>query len=180
MAEEFVSIVTDPDKKFAQALKRAKQETADLRIPLTMIAKDWFKTNQVIFKLKGPGQYADLKDSTKKFKKAHFGFVYPILRRGGDLEKSITQPTDSNAINEIINKSQLTLGTKVVYAFFNHYGTKVIPARPVVFFGPEAEGIGQDKTFKVRPTQWLNIINSYVLEKMGTVGEVTTGVKPKA
>lgn len=178
MADEFVSYVVDPEQRFIKALERAKRETQDLRVPLTMISKDWFKTNRTIFQLKSPGKYVDLKESTKKQKKAKYGFIYPILKATGRLEASITQPTGVDSINEIINKAALILGTKVPYAGFLQFGTRNMPSRPMVFFGPESKEWGTDKSFKIRPTQWLNILNSYILAKMGGVGEAQ-GVAPK-
>lgn len=176
---DFVSYVVDPENKFKEAIKRAKLETSDLRIPLTLIAKDWFNTNRTIFNLKGPGRYRDLKPNTKAQKKRKFGFVYPILEASGKLSASVTQPTNANAVNEIINKAMLVVGTSVPYAGFLQFGTKNMPSRPFVFFGPESREWGSDKTFAVRPTQWLNIINSFILEKLGAVGEVSTGTVTK-
>lgn len=171
---EFVSFVVDPDKRLRSALARALEETEDLRVPLTLIAKDWFKTNRVIFQLKGPGRYVDLKPRTKAQKRRKFGFIYPILEASGKLSASITQPTNPNAVNEIINKRTLVMGTKVPYAGYLQYGTSNMPARPFVFFGPESREWGSESTFAVRQTQWLNMINSYILEKMGAVGTVGT------
>jgi phage gpG-like protein len=166
----FTSYVVDPDRRFQEAIKRAKLVTQDLTIPLSLISKDWFKTNRVIFNLKGPGRYADLKEKTKQQKQKRTGFVYPILEATGRLSASITQPTDGSAISEIINKSSLVLGTKVPYAGYLQFGTKNMPARPMVFFGPESREWGTDKTFQIRTTQWLNILNSYILEKLGASG----------
>lgn len=179
MGDQFTTYVVDADKRFRLAIERAKQETADLRIPLTLIAKDWFKTNRAIFSLKGPGRYADLSPKYKIQKARRTGFVYPILESTGKLSASITQPTDSNAVNEIINKAALIVGTKVEYAAHLQFGTKRMPARPFVFYGPESKEFGTDKTFATRTTQWLNIINDFILGKLGVVGEVRTGTKIK-
>lgn len=164
MADEFTNYKVDPNRKFIGAIRRAKLEAADLRIPLNLISKDWFKTNKAIFNLNGPGKYKDLTKEYKVQKKRRFGFVYPILKAKGVLEASVTQSTDTKAISDIVNKAQLTLGTRVGYA------QAVQKIRPFVFFGPESVEWRTDKTFAMRPTVWLNIINDYILQRMGAAG----------
>src|SRR5688572_19842345 len=104
---DIVSFKVDPDKQFQTAVKDALKQVKDLTIPFTLMTKSWFQGNKAIFALKGPGKYTDLSDAYKIQKKNAVGFIYPILRRSGVLEKSLTVPGDSNAISIILNKNTL-------------------------------------------------------------------------
>lgn len=174
----FTSYEVDNDKRFRDAINRAKKEVQDLTIPLTLISKDFFRSNKAIWALKGPGQYPDLSDVYKQRKKEKFKFVYPILKANGALERSLTNPTDSNSINEIINKAMLIVGTKVKYGIYHQSDeprTK-IPLRKFLFIGPESSFA--PSSLSGRAERWLNTINSFVLAKLGNVGSTSTGMKP--
>lgn len=158
----------DPHKQFFKALKKAQQEVADLTEPLKEISDSWFKSNQAIFALKGPGKYVDLAPSTKK-QKAKTGSVYPILERSGKLKQSITNPSDSHAVSDISNKNSLTVGTRVTskgspYAIFIHHGTKKMPARPVVLFGAEQVA---PTVLNKRVSLWERMLTDYVKQVSG-------------
>lgn len=163
----FTSYEIDNDKKFQAALVRAKMVTDDLSVPLGLIAKDFYKSEKAIFMLKGPGQYPDLAASTK-IQKERAGFsVYPILKRTGRLEGSVTNPQHPDAINQIINKRTLIIGTTVPYGVY-HQSDKPrtkIPLRKFLFIGPESSFANSDQQGRVG--RWLNILNSYVLRKLG-------------
>ena len=164
---EFTSYEIDNDKKFQNALKRAKAVTDDLTIPLTLIAKDFYKSQKAIFMLKGPGQYPDLKESTKEQKQKAGFSVYPILMRTGRLGESTTNPAHPDAINQIINKRTLIIGSKVPYGIFHQSDaprTK-IPLRKFLFIGPESSFANDEQQGRVG--RWLNIMNSFVLKKLG-------------
>ncbi len=154
-----VTIKLENEQKFLDALKRAKSVTDDLRIPLTLIAKNWFQGNKAIFTLSSKGQYEDLTERYKKQKMRDVGFIYPILKRKGALMNSITVPSDPMAVNQIVNKDTLYLGTKVPYGRFNQ------PKRPFVFIGPE-QPYFSNQEIKNRPQIWLNILNDFVLQKL--------------
>jgi phage gpG-like protein len=170
----FTSYDIDADKKFQSALVRAKAVTSDLTIPLTLISKDFYKSQKAIFMLKGPGQYPDLQDdpppgrSTKR-EKVRLGFsVYPILKRTGRLEGSTTIPTHPDAVNQIINRRTLIIGSKVPYGVY-HQSDKPrktkLPMRKFLFIGPESTFATSDQQGRVG--RWLNILNSYILKKLG-------------
>lgn len=165
----------DPDKAFENALERAKKQVQDLRLPLTQISQDFYKSQKAIFQLKGPGQYPDLapdgpgKSNYKARKKKIWGFIYPILRASGKLEKSVTKPTDSEAINQIINKDTLIIGTKVDYGKFHQLGGPKIPQRKFLFIGPEAPSVAKGP-LAGRAERWLNTINAFVLKTMEKEG----------
>lgn len=157
-------------RELTAALKQAIDDVKDLTVPLTLITKDWFQSNKAIFTLKGPGKYVDLSEKYKKAKQKKVGFVYPILRRSGLLESSITNPADTNSINLIINGQTLILGTKVSYAAYHQFGTKHLPVRPVIFTNGEQSA--PDDQFN-RLGAWKQILTSYVLQKTKNIGKVS-------
>lgn len=170
----------DPTGEFSRALKEAGKKSADLTIPLKLIAQSWFKSNRAIFALKGPGQYEDLTDNPagkgyKSMKEKLFGSAYPILYRYGHLMSSITNPQDPASVNYIVNKLSLALGTKVTtasgspYAYFLHHGASKMKARPVVLFGTEQVA---PQELNKRVELWRQIMLNYVAnvaKKNGTV-----------
>lgn len=177
-------VEVDPKRELSTALKDAARSLTDLSVPLTLIAREWYKSNRAIFTLKGPGKYTDL--STKPFyawwengdlkrlytggyreyKQAKWGFAYPILKRTGRLADSITKPRHSDAINQIINKKALLLGTNTPYAIFHHSSQprKKIPFRPVVLFGNEQVAPG---ALNGRIDIWKQIVVDYALRVSG-------------
>lgn len=171
----FSSYSVDNDKKFRDALRNAFTQVKDLRLPLTLIGRDWFDSNRAIFALKSPGQYPDLKPATKKQKQKQTGFIYPILERTGRLSASITQPANSDAIDLIVNKNTLILGTKVPYGVYHQSDKprKKIPLRKFVFIGPEST-FAADTEISGRLERWTGILERYVLEKMKQQGFKTT------
>ena len=165
MAETFTSYSVDNDESFRRALQRTKDKVADLTIPLTLIAKDFYKSQRAIFQLSGPGQYEDLADSTKEQKQKEVGFIYPILKRSGALADSTTKPVDPNAINEIVNKDTLIIGTKVPYGVFHQSDAprSKLPLRKFLFIGPEAPQFATSEQ-KGRLQRWLGILDGYMDE----------------
>lgn len=151
----------------------AIEQVKDLTIPLTLISKDFYKSEAAIFNLGGPGQYPDLKEKTKIQKQKQVGFVYPILKRSGALAKSMLNPTDGNAINFIANKNTLVLGTRVQYGVFHQSDSarKKIPLRKFLFIGPEAAQFANSEQ-QGRLERWLGIMNGYVLQRLAQLGKV--------
>lgn len=186
----FTSYSVDNDRRFASAIARAKLETSDLRIPLNFISKDFFRSNKAIFNLKGPGQYPPLggfkanqlvpgapytyRQRAEARKKKRYGFAYPLLKATGALERSMTVPTDPNAISEIVNKAMLVVGTRLPYGVYHQSDSprKKLPLRKFLFIGPESKEFAQNKDLSGRAERWLNTINSYILKKLELVGDV--------
>lgn len=162
-----IKIEVDPGDEFNRAVKKTIKEVEDLTIPFTLISKSWFQSNKAIFRLKSPGKYADLSRNYKNAKKAMVGFVYPILKLHGKLEKSITDPTASGAISLILNKQTLVLGTAVPYAQFHQKGTRFMPARPAVLVGAEQTAPPE---LNKRQEIWIETLANYVLERSKQVG----------
>lgn len=161
-----VKYQVDPQKKLAKALQKASLLVNDLTIPLQLISQQWFKSNRAIFTLKSQGKYVDLSELYKPRKKTAWGFVYPILKASGKLEKSITDPAHSNAISFIINRKSLVVGTNVEYAEFLHDGTSKMPARAVVLFGNEQVA---PNALNTRVRQWELAILDYAAKVSGAV-----------
>lgn len=150
------------DDGLQRALNKASKQVSDLTIPFTLIAKSWFKSNKAIYALKGPGKFADLTELYKKTKQRKLGFTYPILRGATrSLEKSITEPTDGQSVNMIVNKKTLILGTKVEYGPFLHFGTVKMKARPFVLIGAEQTGPPE---FNKRLEAWIKILEDFVVQ----------------
>ena len=149
------------DKEFQNLLDKTYKLTKDLTVPLTLIYQEWLKGNRAIFSLKGKGKYEDLSAGYKITKQKQWGFVYPILRASGRLEGSITNAGDPEAIGQIINKKNLLMGTKVPYAIFPQMGTRFMPPRPPILFGPEQVG---DKIPNQRLERWKEILLSWCLQ----------------
>lgn len=163
------------DRAFQAALERARRVTGDLRLPFTLIAKDFYKSQRAIWDLKGAGQYPDLAESTKIRRKSMkrpgaTNVNYPILLgETGDLRDSMTNPKDPNTILEI-GKTDLTIGTKVPYGIYHQSDSprSKIPLRKFLFIGPEAPKFAVGD-LSGRPERWLKTLNDYVVKKMKEV-----------
>lgn len=167
-------ITVDQDGGFNRALKKVTKSLDDLRLPLSLIAREWFKSNVAIFSLAGYGKYEEYSPSYEDWKIKKFGKV-SVLKVSGRLEKSITDPADKYAVNEITNKKILTLGTKVVsskgapYAVYLQNGTKFMSARPSVLFGNEQVA---PSSLNKRLENWAKILSVYNLQKSKPIGKV--------
>lgn len=181
-------IRADPSGKFRAALREASAQCNDLSVPLMLIAKQWFRGNKAIFKLKGPGRYTDLSGQAvhapsnsrsrkevkpsnndygiggyKKSKQKKFGFIYPILKASGRLEASITDPKNAEAIASVINKQVLYVGSRVPYAEYLQTGTKKMPSRPYILIGAEQTG---PEEFNLRYDAFAETLMDYVRQKL--------------
>ena len=108
MVQSFTSYEVDNDKRFQDALEESLKRLGSLKIPLKLISSDFYKSEKAIFKLKSSGKYPDFGGFTPKApaffqgeimprmtayrlrKKHEVGFDYPLLKRSGDLMRSIT------------------------------------------------------------------------------------------
>jgi len=188
MAEGFTSYKIGNDAKFKDAMNRVRLVTDDLRIPLTLISKDFYKSEKAIFLLGSAGQYPDFggfnpgakmmykgqettrREAYKARKQAKYGFVYPLLKASGRLEGSVTNPMHQDAVNQIVNKRTLIIGTTVPYGVY-HQSDRArakIPLRKFLFIGPESRFANSDQQGRVG--RWMNILNSFVLQKLKSKG----------
>lgn len=158
-------LIVDPKKQLQDALRAAANQVNDLTPALLLIAQYWFKSNNAIFTLKGPGQWPDLSLPYKKFKTNLLGSPYPIMLLHGRIMASITAPPNSESIQQIINKKSLVLGTSVPYAdALAHPQKHPERARNPVMFGNEATS---PKALQTRVDTWKKIMLNYVAQVSG-------------
>ncbi len=171
MAGSFTSYTVDNDKRFRAAIERASQVSQDLRVPFGLILKDFYKSEQAIFKLKGPGQYPPFKGE-KDPKTGHtkyqdrklrkYGFDYPLLVATGRLAASLLGPNNPGSVSKITNLS-LTFGTSVPYGIYHQSDDPraKIPLRKFLFIGPEAPQFATSEQ-QGRLERWLGYIGDFI------------------
>jgi hypothetical protein len=180
MAEPITSYIVDNDNDFKKALDRLKATTSDFRIPFGLIAREFYKSNRKIFKLKKAGKYPVLgginpsaikqgtqtnREFAETQKERQVGFIYPLLVREGLLAASLVKSGHSNALKKV-TKDSLLLGTSVEYAKYLQEGTKFMKARKVVFIDGGPLETSKGASSSGRREQWLNIINTYIVDKI--------------
>lgn len=188
--------IVDPGEVIQDAIAKALEQISDLTLPFNLITRSWFKTNKSIFILKSAGLYAELGGMNPKEVKAgqkltnrkraenrkedEVGFIYPILKRHGLLEKSMTNPSDSNAVSFILNKQFLVLGTKAksvdgyLYPAALQAGSKFFKPRPHIIVGLEQVSPKYSTPAKgnTRGAAWAALISGYVIDMTSTFAEV--------
>lgn len=194
MAEAFTSYVVDNDKRFRDAMREAGAKLGDLRIPLGLILRDFYKSEKAIFELKGPGQFPPFKHSVavlvpnkkgkvaykgtttmsryQEQKKKAVGFDYPLLVRSGALAASLLSANAPGSIANI-GKLHLIFGTSIKYGIYHQSDAprKKMPLRKFLFIGPEASQFATSDQMG-RLERWLGYLSDYTkkaLEKAGTV-----------
>jgi phage gpG-like protein len=194
----FTSYEVVNDERVASALRRAADVSNDLKVPFAMIAKDFQKSRKAIFALQSAGEYPDLstrpffawweKDEDlrrqfdggyKEYKRAKFGFSYPILKQSGRLEKSVTDGGDPENITRI-GPIEMEMGTRVPYAIHHQFGAPRanIPMRKFLFIGPESKKYANTEISGF-PERALNTLNSFVLRTLKKNMQQSTGVVPR-
>lgn len=103
---------------------------------------------------------ADKLTKYEYYKKLKYGFTYPLLKASGDLEKSITDPNDSNA-KQIISPDSLVMITTIPYANYHQQdnpdgGNSVMPTRKFFFIG------GETSSSNRQLERYIKIIQDYV------------------
>jgi hypothetical protein len=173
MAPGFTSYSVDNDKQFAKSIANARKLTNDLRIPFTLIASDFYRSQRGIFSLKSPGLYPDLSESYKPQKQKKVGFIYPILKRNGFLETAASvQKGPGNITN--IRPLELEMGVDgsvIPYANYHQSDAprKKIPLRKFLFIGPEAPRFANSEQ-QGRLERWLGIMNEFIAQKLKQSG----------
>jgi len=168
----FTSYSVKNDREFKSTVRKALAQVGDLRVPFQSIQRDFYKSEKAIFSLKGPGQYPDLAPSTKNEKFRDFGFRYPILKRTGRLERSVTSANSPDSIS-FVGKKTLIIGTSVPYGIFHQSDEprKKIPLRKFLFIGPEAKKFATSQQVG-RARRWTRIIDEYVSKQLEQLGRV--------
>jgi hypothetical protein len=172
--------------QFLESLKAAQKVASDLSSPLKEIGRDWMRTNRTIFQHSGPGPFRDLSGGrarrnrrgqfqspnagykAEKLKK--WGFVYPILKASGALERSLTDPGDSNALFEVRDGHELVLGTRLTsrgapYPKFLNDGTSKMPARPFLSIP------------QLSVARWKLILKSFLIGRLNPGGPGAAAAK---
>lgn len=172
------SYTVENDRLFASTLTRASKVVEDFRVPFGLISRDFYKSEQAIFQLKGPGQYPGFKGPKEENGKTQYqntklkkyGFDYPLLVATGALAASITQPNARYSINSITSLS-LAIGTSIPYGIYHQSDAprSKVPLRKFVFIGPEAPRFATSEQ-QGRLERWLNYVNDYVLQTLKKEG----------
>lgn len=181
MAEPIISFIPENDEAFRKALEKMGESVDDFRIPFQLIGNHWYRGNRKIFALKSSGLYDDFggrnpdekimvrgrmvsrRVAAKFYKKREVGFIYPILKRKGNLEKSLTSKNDKNAVF-FAGRNTMVMGTNVDYAQFHQTGTKKMPQRKVIFIDGGPAEKSRDAAVNGRLEVWTNIIEDYVAQ----------------
>jgi len=161
MAE--VSISVRGVKELNQLLQEAINRAKNLRPAFISMAIDFYKSNREILLLKGPGQYQDLEEATKRQKRRLGYKVYPILKRTGRLLNSVTKKTSPDTVFRMTGTT-LTLGSNVPYGEY-HQSPKtrsVIPYRPFVI-NSGVRG-GRSRLWESRKFRWMRILTRYIIK----------------
>lgn len=178
MADGFTSYEVDNDMSFRNALKRASAVSNDLRVPFGLILKDFYKSEQSIFKLRGPGKYPPFfgkKDNNgmtkyQAAKKRAVGFDYPLLIRSGKLAASVLGPNNPGSIS-LITKLTLVFGTSIKYGIFHQSdaGRKSnLPQRKFLFIGPESSTATDEQMGRLQ--RWLGYIEDHITREIRKAG----------
>lgn len=169
-----VSYIVANDKEFRDAITAASAIIADFRIPFTLILRDFYKSEQAIFKLKGPGLYPDFKgekDKTgktayQKYKIRKHGFDYPLLAATGKLAASMLSPSAPGSVSSITPLT-LIFGTAIKYGIYHQSDEPraKIPLRKFVFIGPEAPRFATSEQMG-RLERWVGYIDDHVVKAL--------------
>lgn len=152
-------------KDFQRGLDRLGKATGDFRIPFRLISSDFYRSQQQIFNLGGPGQYEDLSDDYARDKQRNLGFTYPILVGATrDLSQSTLSNRHKNSIF-FIGRKELKIGTNIDYGKYHQsdtLGKGIIPQRKFVFItggkGDKSKGSG----INGRRERWNFIIDTHI------------------
>jgi phage gpG-like protein len=191
MANTFTSYVVDNDNRFLNAIKQASQMSQDLRVPFGLILADFYKSQQALWKLNGPGMYPPFKNSTGSYRKTEkasrkyvsdnksryqeeklkkYGFDYPLLVASGKLAASLSGPNNPGAIASI-NPLSLIIGTSIQYGIYHQSDAprRKIPLRKFLFIGPEAPAFASSDQIG-RPTRWVAIMQDFINQQLKKAG----------
>jgi len=187
----FTSYNIENDKLFQKNIDTALKELSDLSTPFKLIANDFYKSEEAIFKLKGPGKYPDFggfnpskparfqgewlprKDAYRLRKEKEVGFSYPLLKRTGALMDSVTSPTAKGSFLNI-QKTFVQIGSTIDYGKYHQSDRdrKKIPQRKFLFIGAESKKFASSE-IAGRTARWINTIASYYNKKMQSLGKTS-------
>lgn len=191
MADQIISFIPENDKEFKRLLEEAKEKISDFRIPFGLIANHWYRGNRKLFTLKSEGLYPVLgglnprgtviyrglpttkQERAEVEKSEAVGFIYPLLKRSGRLEQSLSSRNAPGA-EFFIGRQSLVMGTKVPYAKFHQSDRQPrtrLPQRKMIFIDGGPAEKAKDAVISGRIQAWQNIMNDYVKQVItGKVG----------
>ena len=139
------------ERRFNKRLKQLIKRSNNLKPAFHTIGRMFRQSRRTIFQLKSPGGFPDLTPRYKSRKAKEVGFIYPILKRTGRLEKSLTERGHPDNIT-VIDKKSFALGSRVPYAKYHNSGRprRKIPLRKFVFWGPEAPRTMRNMTYQTK------------------------------
>lgn len=164
-----ISYEIENDIEFKRALDDALSQVQDLRFAFGEIARDFFKSNQAVFNLKGSGLYPPLNKKYEERKARIYGAGRPILVASGRLKNSLTGTPNVDSILKI-GRQALIMGTRVPYGVFHQSDSprSKIPLRKFLFIGPEAPSSAPSR-ITGRLERWLRIIDDEVARKLKAI-----------
>ena len=167
-----LDLIVDPTGKFKKALIDAGKKSKDLRVPFRQITESFYKTNMILFTFTSKGPFKELSPMYQIKKDKKWGFIWPILKASGKLERSLTKPTDPDTVATVINKTTLMLGTKVTskkgapYPVYLQTGTKKMPARPYLVVGTEKGNWAKSQHIQRRKQRWMELLEKYCADSL--------------
>jgi len=176
-AEIATSFLVDNDRAFKRGLDRLAKATDDFSTPFAEIAKHWYQGNKKLFKLKSGGLYApygglntnaEKQYAAEQQKKKEVGFIFPMMKRTGRLEKSLVSKNSSEG-EHFVGRQTLVLGTKVPYTKYHQSDAprSVMPQRKVIFIDGGPAETAKDAVISGRREAWLNIMNDHIIQLIG-------------
>lgn len=184
MAEDkIISFIPANDLEFQTTLTRIGEKISDFRKPFNLISNHWYRGNRKIFALKSSGLYPGYggfnptekitfrgqpttrREAAEVTKSEKWGFIFPMLRRSGVLEKSISNKNAAFA-EFFVGRQELVMGTNVSYAKFHQSDRprKVIPQRKIIFIDGGPGEIAKDALINGRSEVWGDILNTYAAD----------------
>jgi phage gpG-like protein len=121
------------DRLAAERLLQLGERAADMRPVKPLLDPVFHEDEQHRFDMDGPG-WRPLAAATRELKKQH-GWDARILRRTGELERSLTQRGEELEPSRMGPRDELAFGTTVPYARFHQYGQGV-PRRELINLMP--------------------------------------------
>lgn len=153
-------------KNFQKSIKLATKEVDDLSVPLNEIATRFLQSRKFIFfgAAGGRSQYAPLSPAYARAKRKKYG-DRPILFASGRLAKSMTQRGGDNIVK--VGKKTLEIGTRIPYGVFLQEGTRKMPPREFLFWGPESPRFSNDANVRKNLKNMAFILFNYINRKTG-------------
>ena len=151
-------------REIAERLDRLGKVISDFRIPLRIIASDFYRSQRQLFTLQSKGLYEDLSDKYKAQKQKKLGFAYPILLgKTRNLANSTLGRDHKNSIFSL-GKRELIIGTNVPYGKY-HQSDKPrtkLPQRKFIFITGGRGDQSKDSGIYGRRERWISIIDTHI------------------